>query len=117
MSSVSMRENGRGIGRTVLRLDVAVKNDRLPRPLRIRLRMAVVQCERDLRQVRPHDVLRQHATRLAAPLDHARKVASRAVLHEDVEHVVGLVDEALVVADDVVVRAELFKDVAAPREA
>lgn len=41
------------------------------------------------------------------------EISSFAVFHEDVEHVVGLVDESLVIADDIVIRAKLFEDISA----
>lgn len=65
--------------------------------------------------------LGSHRTALSRPLDalvvpaslyDLRQVAALAVLHDDVEHVVGLVDEALKVAHNVVIVAELLEDVA-----
>lgn len=50
---------------------------------------------------------------LAILPDQPGQVTALAVLHDDVEHRVGLVDEALDVADDVVVLVEVLENVAA----
>ena len=117
--------------RTVIGLQVPVQYLRPPPLLRIRIRIpvlavpaapaaahppmhrrvvAVVEREEDLHEVRPDGVLGDGPAVALRLLDDGGEVAVAAVLHEDVHDAGVAVDEAVVVADDVLV-VEVFEDV------
>lgn len=72
--------------------------------------VAVGQGQGDLGEVAPDDVLGEQHLLVAALLNHMREVATVAEFHNNVQHGGFLVEEALVVAHNVVVGWHTLKD-------